>query len=97
MAGIEPASLKGEPGLLRAQLTRRSTRPLRSRQQVAARPSFSWVPNRPWSTSDSASLQKWGQAPGGRRSWAWPFDRWSGSESEVSAVVLGTYWFPCSV
>jgi len=41
MAGIEPASLKGEQGILRAQLTRRSARPLRSRQQVAARPSFS--------------------------------------------------------
>lgn len=41
MAGIEPASLKGEPGILRAQLTRRSARPLRSRQQVAAGPSSS--------------------------------------------------------
>ena len=39
MAGIEPASLKGEPGILRAQLTKRSTRPLHSCQQVAARPS----------------------------------------------------------
>lgn len=56
MAGIEPASLKGEPGLLRAQLTSRSTQPLHSRQQVAAGPSRSEVPNDPCDAGRPASL-----------------------------------------
>ena len=41
VAGIEPASLRDEPGLLRAQLTRRFTRSLHSRQHVANEPSIS--------------------------------------------------------
>ena len=47
VAGIEPASLRDEPGLLRAQLTRRFTRSLHSRQHVADRPSTSKVPDGP--------------------------------------------------
>ncbi len=41
VAGIEPASSRDEPGLLRVQLTCRSTRLLHSRQHVANEPSIS--------------------------------------------------------
>ena len=47
VAGIEPASLKDEPGLLRVQPTRRSTRSLHSRRHVANGPSSSKVPSSP--------------------------------------------------
>ena len=47
VAGIEPASSRDEPGLLRVQLTRRFTRLLHSRQHVANEPSGSKVPSYP--------------------------------------------------
>ena len=47
VAGIEPASSNGDSGLLRAQLSKRSTRPRHSSQQVADRPSSSKCPRSP--------------------------------------------------
>ena len=56
VGGVEPPSSEGEPGLLRAQLTRRFSRLLPSRQHVVAKPSSSKVPSRPWNPGGSASL-----------------------------------------
>lgn len=56
VGGVEPPSSEGEPGLLRAQLTRRFSRLLPSRQHVVAKPSSSEVPSRPWNPGGSASL-----------------------------------------
>ncbi len=47
VAGIEPASLSGEPGILRAQPIWRVTWFLRSDQHVADKPSHSKVPTSP--------------------------------------------------
>ena len=48
VAGIEPASSRGEPGLLRAQPTRRSARLPPSRRHVVDKPSSMSFLNRPW-------------------------------------------------
>ena len=56
MAGIEPASSRGEPGLLRAQPVWRFARPLRSHRRVATRPSLMGVPRDPSDESHAVSL-----------------------------------------
>jgi len=67
VAGIEPASFNTKPGLLRVQPARRSTRPRRSRRQVADRPSHCAMSRTaPWPSRPVSLLPM--SVPGRRRS-----------------------------
>jgi len=68
VAGIEPASFVVVSGLLRAQPAQRSTRPRRSRRQVADGPSRGRCPRTAPRPFHAGEPPRWGQDPGRRHS-----------------------------
>ena len=97
LAGIEPASSSAVSGLLRVQSVVAFSQSRCSHEHVTDGLSQDLVPINPPDRSRSASPlnEAWVRDEDGCP--VRPFDHCSGSESEVSALSVGTYWFPAIV
>src|SRR5690625_869654 len=93
MAGIEPASDGAHVNLLRVQSVLAVSRPQRSHRQVADRLSRLKVPI----TSTTKAMSSGSLNDASYRNESYPgltdFEARLGSEGEVGALRIGTYWF----
>lgn len=93
VGGIEPPSAGTSSGLLRAQSAERSARPRRSRELVADGPSCVKLPASPATWLTGSGFLNDARHRSGSYFGLTDYATRLGSESEIGAVLFGTYYF----